>query len=179
MRAEEAGGVQLQQLSAQQFNLGYNLNVRIQDLEDSLQERSDRHEQDIQNLASGLLHFRQLLACFALIKAGGPVGAEACELAALVEVGTLAMSTRPSESACRRLRICSGLSSRTCSLSVLAGWLSKNCQALAAMMSQGERLRGSASVGLAWRGKLQRWKGDKQGAGGAPKSPQAVQACKR
>ena len=64
----------------------------------------------------------------------------------LVEVGTLAMSTRPSESACRRLRICSGLSSRTCSLSVLAGWLSKNCQALAAMMSQGERLRGSASV---------------------------------
>ena len=67
-------------------------------------------------------------------KAGGPVGAEACELAALVEVGTLAMSTRPSESACRRLRICSGLSSRTCSLSVLAGWLSKNCQALAAMM---------------------------------------------
>ena len=79
-------------------------------------------------------------------QAGGPVGAEACELAALVEVGTLAMSTRPSESACRRLRICSGLSSRTCSLSVLAGWLSKNCQALAAMMSQGERLRGSASV---------------------------------
>ena len=59
--------VQLQQLSAQQFNLGYNLNVRIQDLEDSLQERSDRHEQDIQHLASGLLHFRQLLACFALI----------------------------------------------------------------------------------------------------------------
>ena len=39
-----------------------------------------------------------------------------------------------------------GSSSRTCSLSVLAGWLSKNCQALAAMMSQGERLRGSASV---------------------------------
>ena len=79
-------------------------------------------------------------------QAGGPIGAEACELAALAEVDTLAMSTRPSESACRRLRICPGLSSRTCSLSVLAGWLSKNCQALAAMMSQGERLRGSASV---------------------------------
>ena len=57
----------VQQLSAEQFNIGYNLNVRIQDLEDSTQERLDRHEQDLHALAVSLFWYRQLLACFAVL----------------------------------------------------------------------------------------------------------------
>ena len=57
----------VQQLSAEQFNIGCNLNVRIQDLEDLTQERLDRHEQDLHALAVSLFWYRQLLACFAVL----------------------------------------------------------------------------------------------------------------
>ena len=56
-----------EQLRAEQFNTGYNLNVRVQDLEDSTAERLDRQEQALHTLSVSLLWYRQLLACFAVL----------------------------------------------------------------------------------------------------------------